>query len=235
MKKTLAPHRSPKFSGPLTVERQKIVHGVDAFLVEPLLRARADAGQIAEREPPESFRQNVKRERHQAVGLFHIAGHFGEIAIGGQAYGAAQHLADALADSGLYAEAEVDCVQQRALAAHQAAGHLVDGADGRDRHAAFDGLHDAVMEFGVELVAAFDQHDLRTHAFGVGDNCPGANAEGLSLVTCGNAAGCIDHCGHDPHWPAAKLGPQLLLDRGKVGIQVDEEPVEQGPRSRFRP
>ena len=46
----------------------------------------------------ERFGQNVEGEGHQAVGLFHVAGDFGEIAVGGETDGAAQHGADALAN-----------------------------------------------------------------------------------------------------------------------------------------
>ena len=124
--------------------------------------------------------------------------------------------------------------QQWPLAAHQPAGHLVDGADGRDRHAAFDGLDNAVVVLGVDLVAALDQHDLRAHALGVGDDGSGAHAEGLGLVAGRDAAGGVGHHGHHAHRPAAQLGPRLLLHRGKVGVQIDEEPVERRARSGIR-
>ena len=97
----LAPHRSPEFAGLLAVEREQLVHGVEAFFVEPLLGARADAGQIAEGELVQRFGQNVEGEGHKTVGLFHVAGDFGEVAIGGEADGAAQHGADALANGAL--------------------------------------------------------------------------------------------------------------------------------------
>ena len=87
----LAPHRSPHLAGLLAIERQQIVHGVNALFVQPLLGARADAGQIAQRELVQRLGQNVERQRHQAVGLFHVAGDLGEIAIGREADRAAQH------------------------------------------------------------------------------------------------------------------------------------------------
>ena len=101
--------------------------------------------------------QNVERERHQAVGLFHVAGDFGEVAIGGQADGTAQHGADPLADARLDLAAQLHGGQQRPFAAHEAAGHFVDGENGGDGQAAFDGFDDAVMVFGVDLVAALDE------------------------------------------------------------------------------
>ncbi len=93
----LAPHRSPNLAGLLAVERQQIVHGVNALFVQPLLCARANAGQIAQREPAQRLGQNVERQRHQAVGLFHVAGHLGKVAIGRQPHRTAQHRSHALA------------------------------------------------------------------------------------------------------------------------------------------
>ncbi len=46
----------------------------------------------------EGFGEDVEGEGDEAVGLFHVAGDFGEIAVGGEADGAAQHGSDALAD-----------------------------------------------------------------------------------------------------------------------------------------
>src|SRR5208282_6411009 len=39
--------------------------------------------------------------------------------------------------------------------------------------------------------------------------------------------------GHHAHGPAAQLGAHLLLHAGKVGVQVDEEPVEGGAGTFF--
>ncbi len=71
------------------------------FSLQALLSARADAGQVAQGELVQRFGQNVERQRDEAVGLFHVAGDFGEIAVGGEAHGAAQHGADVLADARL--------------------------------------------------------------------------------------------------------------------------------------
>ncbi len=87
----LAPDGAPELAGLFAVEGEQIAHGVDAFVVEALLGAGADAGQVAEGELAEGFREDVEREGDEAVGLFHVAGHLGEIAVGGEADGAAQH------------------------------------------------------------------------------------------------------------------------------------------------
>ncbi len=123
--------------------------------------------------------------------------------------------------------------KQRPLAAHEAAGHFVDGEHGGDGQAAFDGFDDAVMVVGVDLVAALDQHDVGAHAFGVGNDGAGPDAEGLGLVAGGDADGCVGHHGDDADWTAAQLGAHLLLDRGEIGVQIDEEPVHHGTGDRL--
>ena len=106
--KPLAPHRSPDFAGLLAIEREQIVHGANAFFVQALLSARADAGQIAQGELVQRLGQNVERQRHKAVGLFHVAGDFCEIAIGGEPHGAAQAFAGLFADCCFDADAKVE-------------------------------------------------------------------------------------------------------------------------------
>ena len=83
------------------------------------------------------FGQNVQRQRHQAVGLLHVAGHLGQVAVGGQAHRAAQHRSDPLPDARLHLAAQLHGGQQRPFAAHQPAGHLVDGAARRSPAGSF--------------------------------------------------------------------------------------------------
>ena len=108
MKKPLAPDRSPHFAGLFAVERKQIVHGANAFFVQALLSARANAGQIAQRELMQRLGKNVERQRHEAVGFFHVAGHFGEIAVGGETDRTAKTLAGLFANRSLYAEAKIE-------------------------------------------------------------------------------------------------------------------------------
>ncbi len=170
----------------------------------------------------------IEGQSDEAVGLFHIAGDLGEVAIGGEADGAAQHGTDLVADGRLDSKAEVQRRPQGPLAAHEAAGHLVDGEDGSDGEAAFDGFDDAVVVVDVDLVAGLDEDDLGAHAFGVANEGAGADAEGLGLVAGGDAAGGVGKHGHNGDGPAAQIGADLLLDRGEVGVEIDEEPVEAG-------
>jgi hypothetical protein len=69
---------------------------------------------------------------------------------------------------------------KRALAAHQAAGHLVDGEDGGDGQAAFDGFDDAVVVVDVDLVAGLDEDEAGAHALGLGDDGSGATPKALA-------------------------------------------------------
>ena len=124
--------------------------------------------------------KNVQRQRHQAVGLFHVAGHLGQVAVGGQTHRAAHHRADPLPDARLHLPAQLHRRQQRPLAAHQPAGHLVDREHRGHRQAALHGLDNAVMVLDVKLVARLDQHNSGTHSLGVGHHCPGLHAKALA-------------------------------------------------------
>ena len=153
---SLAPDRSPDLACLLGVERHELGHGCEAALVEALLGAGADTGQVAEGEATEGFRKDVEGKSDEAVGLFHVAGDFGEVAIGSEADGAAQHFAGGFADASFDFAAELDGGEEGAFAAHESAGHFVDGADGGNGKTAFDSINNFVMVLDIELVAGFD-------------------------------------------------------------------------------
>jgi hypothetical protein len=209
------------------VERQQLLHSADALLVEPLFSAGANAGQVAQGKGAQSLRQNVERQSHQAVGLFHVAGNLGQKAIGGQTDGTAHHGADRFQDARFHALAQLKRGQQRPLTAHQPAGHLVDGADGGDRYAALHCLHNAVVILHVEFVPCLDEDDLRAHAPGFGHDGAGLHAKGFGLVAGRNAAGGVGHHRHNAYGTPAQIRPHILLDGSKVGVQIDKQPVDE--------
>ena len=207
----LAPNRSPQLAGLLAVKRQQFIHGSDSLIDKPLLRACADAGQIAQRELAQGLRQNVQRQRHQAVGFLHVAGHLGQITVGRQTDGAAHHGAHLIKNSRLHPPAQLHRRQQRPFPAHQPAGHLVDREYRCHRQTALNGLDDAAVVLHVKLVARLHQHQFGTHAFGVGDHGSCLHAVRLGLVTGGNADGCVGHHRHHSHRAATKLRPRVLF------------------------
>jgi len=222
----LAPDGAPELAGLFAVEREKLLHGADSFFVEALLGFRADAGEVAEGELAQGFREKVEREGDKAVGFFHVAGDLGEVAIGSEADGAAQGGSNALANALFDAAAEVDGGEEGALAAHEATGHFVDGEDGGDGEAALDGFDDAVVVVNVDFVTGLDEDEVRAHAFGFCNDGAGADAEGFGFVASGDGDGGVGHHGDDGDGTAAELGADFLLDGSEVGVEVDEEPVE---------
>src|SRR5258707_4337084 len=98
---TLSPNRFPKLAGLLATEGEQFRHGADAFFVEALFSASADAGQVAEGEAAERLGEDVEGEGYEAVGLFHVAGNLGKVAIGGEANRATQERPDLLLDARL--------------------------------------------------------------------------------------------------------------------------------------
>ncbi len=129
--------------------------------------------------------------------------------------------------------AEVQGCQQGPFAAHEAAGHFIDGENRGDGQAAFDGFDDAVMVVDVDFVAGFDEDDLGAHAFGLGDDGAGFDAEGFGLIAGRDADGGVGHHGDDGDGTAAQFGADLLLDGGEIGVEIDEEPVEAGAGGRI--
>ena len=149
MEEAFSPNRSPELAGLVALEGEQVVHGADSAFVQALFGACAHSRQVAESEPAEGLGQNVEGEGDQAVGLFHVAGDLCEVAVGGQAHGAVQAFAHPFADRGLHFAGQFHRGEDRAFAPHQAAGHLVDGADGGDRQAALDSLDDAMVVLGI--------------------------------------------------------------------------------------
>ena len=206
------------------VQREQLLHGGDALGVEAALRARADAGQIAEFEVGDGAWQLRGQQADEAVGLLHVAGDLGEVAVGRHADGAAQGVADVGADGLLDGEGDLARARRLALAADELADHLVDrgvcatGQSGR-RPRRCAGSSRRSRRGGR------DEDNLRADALGLAHLRAGPDAEGLGLVAGGDAAGGVGHPGDDGERAAAVLGVELLLDRGEEAVEVD---VQEG-------
>ena len=161
----------------------------------------------------------------EPVGFLHVAGDLGEVAVGGHADGAAQGLADVVADGLLDFEGDGAGAGRLALAAHELADHLVDGGGVGDGAAAVYSLRDFVGILSIDAVVAFDEDDVGADALGLADLGSGFDAEGLGLVAGGDAAGGVGVGGDDGERARAEFGVELLLDRGEEAVEVD---VEEG-------
>ncbi len=141
------------------VEGEELLHGGDALGVEADLGAGAYAGEIAEFEMGDGSWELRGQKANQPVGLLHVAGDLGEVAVGGHADGAAEGDADVFVDGLLDVEGDLAGAGRLLLAADELADHLVDGGvvgDGADE---VDGFGDGVGVLGVLGVAAFDEDD----------------------------------------------------------------------------
>ena len=166
-------------------------------------------------------------EADQAVGLLHVAGDFGEVAIGGHADGAAKRFADVVPDSLLDGERDLAGGRRVALAAEELADHLVDGRRVGDRADALYRCDNFVGIFRVRGVVSVDKDDIRADAFGLADAGTGLNAEGFGLVAGGNERGGVGHGGDDAGGLVAVLGMELLLHRREEAIEIDVEEGEE--------
>ncbi len=89
MVETVAPNGVPELVHGGAVEGEELLHGGDALFVEADLGAGADAGEVAEFEVGDGSRELRWEETDEAVGLLHVAGDLGEVAVGRHADGAA--------------------------------------------------------------------------------------------------------------------------------------------------
>jgi hypothetical protein len=209
----------------VAIEIQKLLHGGDAFGVEALFRAGADAGKIAEFEVSDGARELRGKKADETIGLLHIAGDLGEVAVGRHADGAAEGLADMFIDGLLDVESDAAGAGRFALATEELADHLVDGGRVGDGADEVDGFGDAAGEVGVVIVAAVDEDDAGTLLLGFADLGAGSDAEGFGLVAGGDAAGGVSDGGDDGEGTVAVGGVEMLLDGGEEGVEID---VEEG-------
>ena len=199
----------------------ELLDAMDAELVEALFHGAADAVQGAELEAVQPLRQFVLADHDEAVGLLHVGRGLGEEAVGRDADRAVQHVADLVVDRLLDLLAEPDGVGFLALAAHQVAGHFVDGEHGADRRARFDRGDDAMVDFDVGGRPRLHEDDVLAQLPGLPHRGAGTDAEALGVDAGGDAAGGVGHHRQHADRTAAQLGPQLLLGRGEEGIEVD--------------
>ena len=209
------------------VEGEELRHGADALGVEADFGAGADAGKVAEFEMGDGAGELAGQEADEAVGLLHVAGDLGEVAVGRHADGAAEGFADVVLDGLLDVERDAAGVGWVALAADELADHLVDGGSVGDGADAFDGVGDVVGVLGVGGVVAVDEDDAGADAFGFADLGAGLDAEGLGFVAGGDERGGVGHGGDDAGGLAAVLGMELLLDRREEAVEVDVQEAEE--------
>ncbi len=76
------------------VEREELLHGGDALSMQAGLGAGADAGEVAQFYMSNCLWQLRWKQSDEAVGLLHVAGDLGEVAVGRHANGAMQGDAD---------------------------------------------------------------------------------------------------------------------------------------------
>ncbi len=222
----VAPDGVPELVHGGAVEGEELLHGGDALFVEADLGAGADAGEVAEFEVGDGAGQLRGEQADEAVGLLHVAGDLGEVAVGRHADGAAEGFADVFVDGLFDLEGDLAGAWRLLLAADEFADHLVDGGGVGDGAGEFDGFGDLVGVLGVLGVVAGDEDDVGADSFGFAYLGAGFDAEGLGLVAGGDAGGGVGHGGDDGEGAATIFRVELLLDRGEEAVQVDVQEVK---------
>ena len=86
------------------------------------------------------------------------------------------------------------------------------------------------MKFNIHLVPGFNKHNFRAQTPGIHDKGARSNSECFAFVAGGNAAGRAGHHRQHSYWLAAQLWFSLMLDRCKVGIEVNKKAAQQHQR-----
>jgi len=183
--------------------------------------AGSDAWEVAEFEMGDGAGELRWEETDKAVGFLHVAGDFGEIAVGSHANGAAEGFADIFVDGLLDVEGDLAGAGRLLLAAEELADHLVDGGIVGDGAGEFDGLGDGVGVLGVLGVVAFEEDDAGAEFFGFAYLSAGFDTGGFGLVAGGDAHGGVGEGGDDGEGFAAVFGVELLLYGREEAVEVD--------------
>jgi hypothetical protein len=208
------------------VEGKKLLHGGDAFFVQAGLSVRAYSGQVAEVEMSDGARELRRQQAYEAIGLLHVAGDFGEVAIGRHADGAAQGYANIFVDGFFDLKGDLASSWWLLLAAHELADHFVDGWRVSDGAGQLDCFRDFVRVLCVVGVIACDEDDAGTELFGFADLRSSFDAESFGFVASRNTTSGVGHGGDDSERLAAIFLVELLFDGREEAIQVDVEIAE---------
>jgi hypothetical protein len=82
-----------------------------------------------------------------------------------------------------------------------------------------------VVILDVKLVPSFDEDKAGAHPLRFADLSASFYAKGFGLITGGDGASGVGHYRNNSDRVVAKLGTQLLLDGGKVGVEIKKEPA----------
>src|SRR5690348_14999275 len=112
----------------------------------------------------------------------------------------------------------------------EAASHFIHRQNSFDWNAGIHRVDDPVMESGVLLLAGQNKNNLRTEALRLAHFSPRSNAISLRLIAGRNAAGGVRLHRNNGNGLGAQFRPELLLDGGKIRVQIEVEPANRTRR-----
>jgi len=223
-----SPSIPPQTAQVLARRGGELFDGVDAGTAQTLQHRRADTAQILQFQPVQRLRQIAQLDHGQAVDLLHVGGGLGQEGVRGDADRAADRRSEPAIDQGLLDPVgDRDRVVALAFAADQAASDFVDRQRfAVDRNAILDRRDQTVMQIDVARRARFDDGDIGAARHRFVHRRAGLDAMSLSLAAGGDAAGGGRQHRHHADRTAAQFLAVELLDRGEVGIEVDEQAAQ---------
>ncbi len=170
----------------------QLFHAGDACGTQTLQHTAADASDVFELEAVEDFRQVVEIERHQAVGLFELAGELGKEAVGREADRGADIWTDLGFEGGFDLKGLGTRDRGRLPVGRQTAKHLVDREHGIDVNDLVNDLADLVVRLDVAAVVALYKLDARAEEACLAHSCASLNAACLRLVAGSDTASRVN-------------------------------------------
>ena len=197
--------------------------------MQALQHFAAYAHEMIELKFQQRMRQIGLLDHDQAIRLDHVARSFREEGIWCNADRRGDALAQLLRQPVLDFERQFLGRVSRLIAAREANPHFVNGVHRRNRRHTFHHHFRALVKLNIHRWPRHHEHNLRAHAPRVGDVGQGFYAEALRLDARGNRAGGVRQHGYHRDRTTAQLGSQLLLDRGKVAVEIDVQRAKHVP------
>ena len=189
---------------------------------------RSDSTEVAQFQPVQLVRQIALLDDRQTVRFVHVRGGLGEEPVRRDTDRTIDRRAEPEIEQALLDAARDGLgVFALALATDQVARHFVDGTRLAVRDAVLDGGHQQVVQLDVACRPGEHEPDFRAFLPCLANAGAGFHADGLGFVACGQATPTVGHDRHHADRSPAQARVVVLLDRGEIGVEIDEQAAQR--------